>query len=85
MRNIQTELDEHNVGTDNMQTELDQCITDICDAQTKLMGDMDDVQNKLGKNISDNESNLVRISDQMIYDLNLSGLYYNSASLKQII
>ena len=32
-----------------MQTELDQCITDICDAQTKRMGDMDDVQNKLGK------------------------------------
>lgn len=49
MQNIQTELDEHNIGTDNMQTELDQCITDICDAQTKLMGDMDDVQNKLGK------------------------------------
>ena len=36
MQNIQTELDEHNIGTDNMQTELDQCITDICDAQTKL-------------------------------------------------
>ena len=42
---------------DIIQTELDKCITDIGDTQTKLMGDMDDVQNELNKYISDNKSN----------------------------
>ena len=54
---IQTELDEHNSDMDKIQTGLDYCITDIGDAQLELIGDMDNVQNKLNKYISDNKSN----------------------------
>ena len=43
---------------DNIQTELDECITDIGDnTRTELTGDMDDVENELDKYISDNKSN----------------------------
>ena len=57
MNIIQTELDEHNSDMDKIQTGLDYCITDIGDAQLELIDDMDNVQNKLNKYISDNKSN----------------------------
>ena len=42
---------------DKIQTELDECITDIGDSQLELIGDTDDVQKKLNNYISDNKSN----------------------------
>ena len=54
---IQTELDKRNSVMDNIKTEIDKCITDIGDARTELMGDMDDAQNELDKYIFDSKSN----------------------------
>ena len=79
MNIIQTELDEYNSDMDKMQTGLDDCITDIGDAQLELIGDMDDVQNKLLT------TKVIGIFFQTRYGSKLLGLYYNSAILKHII
>ena len=81
---IQTEPDKHNSDRDNILTDLEECINDISDAQTELMGDTDDVQDEFGKYISDNKSNRNLLPNER-YDSKLLGPYYNSVILKQII
>ena len=78
-----TGLDKHNSDRYNILTDLEECITDISDAQTELMGDTDDVQDELDKYISDNKSNQNLLPNEIW--LKLLGPYYDSVILKQII